>query len=173
MTNPATEWMSSTASRPCATAPERWFSTSAKDRNAAVRACSSCPVLQACREYALATRPAYGVWGGLTARALRPDAVLARPKRSSTVPVDCTSPTSYEQHLRRGETCESCLAKRAAQVEQGRRSRLAREHAEHGGSMTGYHAHVALGEQPCLLCRAANARRLAERRAAQRARSAA
>ncbi|GAA3374674.1 WhiB family transcriptional regulator [Streptomyces racemochromogenes] len=170
---PTTEWMSSAATRPCATNPERWFSKSAKDRNAAVRECRSCPVLQACREYALATRPAHGVWGGLTARALRPGAAPAQPKRSSKVPVDCASPTSYEQHRRRGESCESCLAKRAAQVEQGRRARLAREHAEHGGSMSGYHAHVALGEQPCLLCRAANARRLAERRAAQRARNAA
>ena len=29
--------------------------------------CGRCPVIQVCREHALASREAYGVWGGLTA----------------------------------------------------------------------------------------------------------
>lgn len=38
---------------------------------AAVRVCASCPVLQPCRETALAERPPEGVWGGLTPRDRR------------------------------------------------------------------------------------------------------
>lgn len=32
---------------------------------AAKRVCAQCPVLAECRNYALATRESYGVWGGL------------------------------------------------------------------------------------------------------------
>lgn len=167
MTTPTT-WMSSTTPRPCHTAPERWFSDTAKDKRAAIQACHACPLLRPCRAYALATRPTHGVWGGLTAQALRPGPAPANPRRDSKTPVDCDSPTSYEQHRRRSETCEPCQAKHAAQVEGNRRARLGREHANHGGSMIGYHAHVALGEKPCPACRAVNIERLAARRAARR-----
>lgn len=34
--------------------------------NAAKAICASCPVLEQCREHALAVREPYGVWGGLT-----------------------------------------------------------------------------------------------------------
>ena len=49
-------------------------------REAAAKAvCARCPVIDICREHALASKEAYGVWGGLTAeereqiRALRED----------------------------------------------------------------------------------------------------
>ena len=32
----------------------------------AKRICQTCPVLQPCLEYALATREQYGIWGGMT-----------------------------------------------------------------------------------------------------------
>lgn len=32
----------------------------------AKRICHTCPVLQPCLEYALATREQYGIWGGMT-----------------------------------------------------------------------------------------------------------
>jgi WhiB family redox-sensing transcriptional regulator len=35
----------------------------------AEKICAGCPVLGACREYALEAREPYGVWGGLTERA--------------------------------------------------------------------------------------------------------
>lgn len=36
-------------------------------REAAAKAvCATCPVLQQCRDYALATREPFGVWGGLS-----------------------------------------------------------------------------------------------------------
>jgi len=34
--------------------------------NAAKEICASCPVLADCRSYALRTREAYGIWGGLS-----------------------------------------------------------------------------------------------------------
>lgn len=34
--------------------------------NAAKAVCATCPVLDACREHALAVREPFGVWGGLT-----------------------------------------------------------------------------------------------------------
>lgn len=34
---------------------------------AAKQVCARCPVLEICREHALASKEAYGVWGGLTA----------------------------------------------------------------------------------------------------------
>lgn len=34
---------------------------------AAKRVCARCPVIDLCREHALAARETYGVWGGLTA----------------------------------------------------------------------------------------------------------
>ncbi|MFD7093350.1 WhiB family transcriptional regulator [Streptomyces xanthophaeus] len=164
----------------CRSDPERWFSNDRKIQKAVKALCERCPLLTACQDYALKERPPYGIWGGrprpaspgpagiwggLTARARdgKPRPPL-EPKRSSIEPVDCTNRTSWAQHQRRGETCEPCISKRATEIEQQRRARLDQEHAEHGGSMRGYHTHVALGEQPCLQCRAANARRLAERR---------
>jgi WhiB family redox-sensing transcriptional regulator len=170
MTSPSDDWMRDGTPRPCTANPELWFSQSAKDKARAIRACGACPLLQSCQEYALTTQPPYGVWGGLTVRERRPSGAPAVTRRNSLVPVDCTSPTSYAQHRRRGETCEPCQAKRAAQVEGERRARLTAEHAAVGGSMIGYHTHKALGEPPCALCRDVNKSRCAAIRAARRTR---
>jgi hypothetical protein len=170
MTAPA--WMDGQTFRPCTADPERWFSVVRREQKIAVAQCKRCPLLSPCREYALAEHPPYGIWGGLTERARRAGgSPSATPKRSSTVPVDCDSPTSYEQHRRRGEDCEPCLAKRTATIERSRRARLDAEHAWHGGSMVGYHTHKALGEEPCDACRDANRARCAARRARSRTRA--
>lgn len=55
----------------CAADPEAWWSTAksavdAERQAAAVEACSWCPVLGLCRDYALVAREREGVWGGLT-----------------------------------------------------------------------------------------------------------
>ncbi|CAN2182462.1 Transcription factor WhiB [Candidatus Nanopelagicaceae bacterium] len=34
--------------------------------NAAKAVCASCPVIQACRDHALAVQEPYGIWGGLS-----------------------------------------------------------------------------------------------------------
>ena len=36
------------------------------DYTAARRICNACPVIDACRDYALAAREPFGMWGGLT-----------------------------------------------------------------------------------------------------------
>jgi len=41
------------------------------DADDAKAICALCPVLEACREYAVAAREKDGVWGGLTARERR------------------------------------------------------------------------------------------------------
>ena len=44
---------------------------------AAKAVCAACPVIDACREHALAVREPYGVWGGLSEDERA--AILARP----------------------------------------------------------------------------------------------
>lgn len=52
---------------PCEVEPELWFSRVQSPRVAeAVEACRWCPVLEACRSYALEADERHGVWGGLT-----------------------------------------------------------------------------------------------------------
>lgn len=50
--------------------PEEFFpvggaAAAASETVAAKRVCAACEVLEPCREYALATRQPFGVWGGL------------------------------------------------------------------------------------------------------------
>ncbi len=44
-----------------------FFPVSEADAGAAKAVCATCPVREACLEFAIATRPGDGVWGGLTA----------------------------------------------------------------------------------------------------------
>jgi WhiB family redox-sensing transcriptional regulator len=43
-----------------------FFPVSEKDADAAKAICATCPIAEACLEYALELRPSDGVWGGLT-----------------------------------------------------------------------------------------------------------
>lgn len=52
----------------CLNAWDLWASPRAEDQAEAVEACGWCPLLEACREYAVAAREPEGVWGGLTVR---------------------------------------------------------------------------------------------------------
>lgn len=47
----------------------------------AVHVCLACPVRAACREYAITTGQADGIWGGLTRRQLRAAIVAYRKRR--------------------------------------------------------------------------------------------
>lgn len=63
--------LSGGAPAPCQVAadPEDWWPIQHGDAArtaAAVAACSSCRVLEACRDYALAAGEEHGVWGGTT-----------------------------------------------------------------------------------------------------------
>ncbi len=59
-----TDWFEDAACRDVDTAI--FFPTSDAHADAAKAICRQCPVREECLEYALATRPPEGVWGGLT-----------------------------------------------------------------------------------------------------------
>ena len=50
---------------------EVFFPGPGESAEAARRVCAACPVRQACLDYAITNRIAYGVWGGLTERERR------------------------------------------------------------------------------------------------------
>ncbi len=57
-----------------------------RNRDAAAQAiCATCPVLQQCRDHALAVREPYGVWGGLTEEDR--EAILASRRSAERLPV--------------------------------------------------------------------------------------
>jgi hypothetical protein len=63
---------------PCRTNPELWFADPGKSEDIAEakRLCRTCPVIDACLQYALDHRDRWGVWGGLSAEdraALKPN----------------------------------------------------------------------------------------------------
>ena len=45
---------------------DHWYGTDERDRREAARPCRACPVVDACREYAMAARERHGVWGATT-----------------------------------------------------------------------------------------------------------
>lgn len=51
---------------PCERAPEVWHSKREDAVEMAVRGCMSCPLMAACRDYALSRDEPYGTWGGST-----------------------------------------------------------------------------------------------------------
>lgn len=62
-------WMSSAA---CANVgPDLWFPTNPEHSGPALRICSSCPVVAACREYAIESGQRWGSWGSMTQQQLR------------------------------------------------------------------------------------------------------
>ena len=78
------DWQVSAA---CRGNPEPFFhpygerEPSRSRREAAAKAvCATCPVLERCREHALAAREPYGVWGGLSEEER--DVLLRRSPRS-------------------------------------------------------------------------------------------
>lgn len=55
-----------TAALPCRTIdPDLWYSNLPTDRRYAAHQCGTCPLLLACRLYALETTQKWGVWGGV------------------------------------------------------------------------------------------------------------
>jgi WhiB family redox-sensing transcriptional regulator len=63
-TNVPTDFFDDAACRDADTSV--FFPASEHDAGPAKEICAACPVREACLEYALETRPADGVWGGLT-----------------------------------------------------------------------------------------------------------
>ena len=57
-------WKTEAACKDLAT--DLFFPASENDAGPALEVCASCPVREACLEYALVTRQEEGVWGGMT-----------------------------------------------------------------------------------------------------------
>jgi WhiB family redox-sensing transcriptional regulator len=80
-----TDWFDDAACRDTDTIV--FFPTSDAQAAEAKAICASCPVREECLEHALETRPADGVWGGLTAierhRVLRRRQKAARKARTA------------------------------------------------------------------------------------------
>jgi WhiB family redox-sensing transcriptional regulator len=64
VTMPSIDWFADAACRDVDTAV--FFPKSEADAGQAKAICATCPVREACLEYALATRPAEGIFGGMT-----------------------------------------------------------------------------------------------------------
>lgn len=64
---------------PCHQAPEAWFSFDKETQRETAKRCNNCPLIMGCREFALSSKQAEGVWGGLTSDE-RKD-ILATRKR--------------------------------------------------------------------------------------------
>jgi WhiB family redox-sensing transcriptional regulator len=104
---------------------ELWFPAglTAPYRNQIAEAkavCARCPVMDQCREWALATGVDAGIWGGLDWEELRLQRRRDRRGRGRPALSPCGTPAAYRRHLRRQEPIdEACrnanrLAKRTA-----------------------------------------------------------
>jgi WhiB family redox-sensing transcriptional regulator len=82
---PPIDWFADAACRDSDTAV--FFPASDRDAVEAKAICATCPVREECLEYALATRPADGVFGGLTSterhRLIRRRQKAARKERAA------------------------------------------------------------------------------------------
>ncbi|WIC88854.1 WhiB family transcription factor [Streptomyces phage OnionKnight] len=139
---------------PCRLDPDPFFSDNSRDRDAAVRLCRTCPLLQACASHAIGEGEPYGVWGATTA-ADRRSFGDGRPWRfddAGRLRQVCGSVSAYHAHFTyREQPCVACTSAWEQQLLADRRARLEAEHAK-GGSSTGYHLHRRIGEPACALC---------------------
>lgn len=136
------------------------------------RICRACPVKADCLTHALETDQREGIWGGLTPKErarfragdgthLDPDGRLRKP---------CGTDRAFRVHKTYGETCDVCQRAHDARVLAQRLRLLDEAHAT-GGSVAGGAVHRRLGEPVCALCRAAQARDSAVRRARRASRN--
>ncbi|AQT78303.1 hypothetical protein B1R94_02210 [Mycolicibacterium litorale] len=120
--------------------PDLWFPERGDKRTkaAALRICRTCPVIAACRDYALRTGQPDGIWGGLTqtqrTKLLGVSSFVRRTLRDSEDPdrrlKPCGTPAAYERHRRRREPiCDPCRkanTRRHIEAQKQRRARDAR-----------------------------------------------
>ncbi len=81
---------------PCALDPEHWYATAADDEHDPARLCRTCPVLDACRAYALVAAERFGVWGALIPadRGYRTGGSYPTPDPAMTRPRPVTEPNT-------------------------------------------------------------------------------
>ena len=116
--------------------------------------CAECPVLDQCREYALAqdAMSLHGVWGGTTQDERRKIRAGLGLNVKQLQP--CGTRAAYNRHLAAGEEpCEDCTRANFNYHAQ-RDGRAARPQTEHG-TTRGYRQHRRLGTTTCVECRKA------------------
>ncbi len=64
------DWRDAAVCRGASNADDWFAAVSSRETGRAKAVCRTCPVRDACRAYALATRQPWGVWGGRTAQEL-------------------------------------------------------------------------------------------------------
>ncbi|WP_063735590.1 WhiB family transcriptional regulator [Streptomyces sp. RTd22] len=140
------------------TDPDLWHSKDREDRRTAKTICTGCPLLDACRTWALDVRQSEGVWGGLDAaeRAALTSGTGWWLDTSGRLRRPCGTLAAHWAHHSYREKCAPCAAAHAAHVEQQRRNQLVIEHLK-GGSPRGYDIHRRLEEPACDDCRTAKA----------------
>jgi len=92
----------------CLTDPTPFFSGKAPERDAAIQACRTCPLLIQCATAALQRNEKWGIWGGLDFQYGPADAdhTKARKKRKKA---QCGTKAGYDRHNRlREPACQLC-----------------------------------------------------------------
>lgn len=136
-----------------------FWSTQPGDETAAKDICQSCPLRDACAQYALDTDQHHGTWGGLTAKErlqLRRGTGWWIDQEGRARP-PCGPVGAHRMHLRyKEQPCEVCTAGQEQRTLERRLQLLAVEHAlPAGGSVKGYDTHRRMGEEACGPCKAA------------------
>ena len=125
----ATDWLDDAA---CAGADAHlWFSEIPSERRQAAQVCSTCPVLDRCREYVLTMpKDTIGVWAGTTQAARKGAHSTDRPWAELMYAAEVHGTEhGYRRHKSRGETpCEDCHAA-TTRERQRRKDREARKRA--------------------------------------------
>ncbi|MEV7154858.1 WhiB family transcriptional regulator [Streptomyces misionensis] len=108
----------------CSTHPEPdiWHATgstaqSRSDLDEALALCNGCPVREACLDWALTNREAYGLWGGLTEAERRRILRIriaggeSERRRGGRPLAACGTPSAYDRHVKLGEPIDdACRA---------------------------------------------------------------
>jgi len=157
---------------PCRLDPDLFFADTARERDAAVRACRDCPLLEACAEYAISEQEPHGVWGGTTVADRRTfrDGRPWRFDEAGRLRKVCGTVSAYHAHFTyREQPCPACTTAFEEQLLAERRQRLEAEHAK-GGTTRGYDLHRRMGEPACPGCLSAIRERSAASRRARASR---
>ncbi|MEU3962897.1 WhiB family transcriptional regulator [Streptomyces buecherae] len=143
--------------------PDTWHSIDPATQARARAICRTCPLLTACRAYALTDPDLTGTWGGLT-RADR-NHLISPPATPRRAP--CGTQQAYRRHCAAREHCSLCWEAEDDRRRERWTAALEVEHAV-GGTLKGMRLEQRLGLEPCERCREAERAYRRARQAAKR-----
>ena len=114
--------------------PDIWHATgntraSRIEQAAATAICGGCPVKAMCRQWSIATRQAYGTWGGMTEGERRQLLRIRvtegedEPRRGGRPRAACGTPSAYDRHIKLGEPIDDACRMAHTRVSAERRQR--------------------------------------------------